>query len=461
MRMEERETKAKEIFDFRYSIIAELLNPYLGNEERRKLIRQKAKREYEIPHSSKRSITEACIRKWYRQFKEYGKEGLIPKTRSDMGSCRVLPPEESAALLEYLEAHPELTAQSVYKLLKEKGVITKQLSKSSLSRLVVSAGMERHNRMQKNNDMKQLKFAFKYPLECVQADMMHGFAVADGNGKLRKTYLMAMIDDATRRIVYAAFAFRESSLEFEYGIKHVLLSHGRIGRLYCDNGAPFVSGETKRILSTLGIPLIHSRVGHCSGRGKIERYFRTTRDQFLRPLDKESIKSLADLNARYRSWVESEYHRTPHRGLMGKTPLDVWLENAHHVIHMDPTVNLDEIFMHEAKRVVYKDCSFTFKGVLYEVPSVLRNKKIKLRYDPFLSEKRLEIIYDKKSYGEAHLVDTYANTRVIRNNRNKNALIAEIKDIDREKPSLSPTQAAFSASELDLTSTQGGQTNDQ
>ena len=96
MRPEERETKAKEIFDFRYSIIAELLNPYLCSDERRKLIRQKAQREYEIPHSSKRSITEGCIRKWYRQFKEYGKEGLIPKTRSDMGTCRVLPPEESA-----------------------------------------------------------------------------------------------------------------------------------------------------------------------------------------------------------------------------------------------------------------------------------------------------------------------------------------------------------------------------
>jgi len=194
MRAEERETKAKEVFDFRYSIIAELLNPYLCREERLKLIRQKANREYEIPYSIKRSITEACIRKWYRKFKEHGKDGLIPKTRSDMGTCRVLPPEESAALLEYLEAHPDLTAQSVYQLLKEKEVITKELSKSSLSRLVVSAGMERHTRMQKNNDTKQLKFAFKYPLECVQADMMHAFAVPDGNGKLRKTFLLAMID---------------------------------------------------------------------------------------------------------------------------------------------------------------------------------------------------------------------------------------------------------------------------
>ena len=222
-----------------------------------------------------------------------------------------------------------------------------------------------------------------------------------------------------------------------------------------DNGSPFVSSETRRILSILGIPLIHSRVGHCAGRGKIERFFRTTRDQFLRPLDKESIESLADLNARYHTWLESEYHRSPHRGLGGKTPLDAWLENAHHIIQLDPTVNLDDIFMHEVKRLVYKDCSFTLDGLLYEVPAVLKRKKIKVRFDPFLPVRRLEIIYDKKSYGGARLVDTYANSRVKRNTSNKNSIIAESRETVKKRFSISPTQAAFSASKLDLTSSPG------
>jgi len=460
MTPEERERKEQEILDFRYGVIADLLNPYLNREERRELIRQKAKREYEIPYSSRRKMTEACIKKWYRKFKEHGKEGLIPRTRSDMGLCRVLPAEETAVLLEYLEEHPDLTAKAVYRKFKDKGIITKELSRSSLSRLVVSAGLERQNRMQKKDTLKQLKFSFKYPLECVQADMMHGFPVPDEKGKLKKAILLAIIDDATRRIVYADFSFRETSLEFEYGIKHVLLTHGRIGRIYVDNGSCFVSGETRRILSILGIPLIHSRVGFPAGRGKIERIFRTTRDQFLRPLDKESIKSLADLNARYHTWLESEYHRTPHRGLRGKTPLDAWLENAHHIIHMDPTVDLDDIFKHEIKRLVYKDSTFTLYGVLYEVPSVLKNKKIKLRFNPFMPVRRLEIIYDKKSYGEARIVDTYANTRVKRNTLNKNTVITEIKEVSKESSSASPTRAAFSASKLDLTSSQGGN-NDQ
>jgi len=269
MSKENKERKATEILDFRYSIIAELLNPYLTREERRKLIRQKAKREYDIPYSEKTRITEACIKKWYTKFKEHGKEGLIPKPRSDMGLSRVLPAEEVAALLEYLEDYPRMTAKAVYCKLKREGIITKELSKSSLSRLVLSAGLDRQNRMQKTDKTQRLKFAFAYPLECVQADMMHGFPVPDEKGKLRKAILPAIIDDATRRVVYANFSFRETSLEFEYGIKHILLSHGRIGKAFCDNGSAFVSGETRRIFSILGYAASREKLSVIFGQSGI------------------------------------------------------------------------------------------------------------------------------------------------------------------------------------------------
>jgi hypothetical protein len=220
-----------------------------------------------------------------------------------------------------------------------------------------------------------------------------------------------------------------------------------------DNGSAFVSSETLRILSILGITLIHSRVGYPAARGKVERIFRTIRDQFLRPLDKASIRSLADLNARFHTWVESEYHRSPHRGLGGKTPLEAWLEKAHHIIHLDPTVDLDEIFKHEVRRRVYDDCTFTLNGILYEVPAVLRGKIIKVRFNPFQTVQKLELLYEKHSYGEARVVDTYANTRVkrIRNN-DPHSGISQRDQVGRhpKHPAASPTRAAFSASKLDL-----------
>lgn len=453
MTREQQELKAQQIMDFRYSIIAELLNPYLSRQERCTLIRQKASRRYEIPNSNRTRISADCIRKWYTTFCRFGKEGLRPRMRADTGVCRGLSPEEAAAFLAYLEQNPELTAKAAYHSLKQQGVVHGDISTSSLSRLVISAGLQRKNRLKTHDTAQQLKFAFKYPLECVQADMMHAFALPDKTGRAKRTILLVILDDATRRVVYANFSFREGSVAFEYGLHHVLLTHGRIGRVFCDNGSSFVSSETLRILSILGIPLIHSRVGCPCSRGKVERIFRTIRDQFLRPLHKESVRSLADLNARFHCWLESEYHRSPHRGLGGITPLEAWLQNAHHIIHLDPTVDLDDIFTHECRRRVYKDCTFTLDGVLYEVPGALKGKIITVRFNPFQAVRTLELIFEKRSYGQARVVDTYANTRVKRTrNNDPDSGISHRDQAGRHPthPSAAPTRAAFSASKLDL-----------
>jgi len=135
---------------------------------------------------------------------------------------------------------------------------------------------------------------------------------------------------------------------------------------------------------------------------------------FLRPLKKESIKSIADLNARFRTWLESEYHRSPHRGLEGGTPLEAWIAKAKHIITIDPTVDLDDVFFHEINRKVHKDSTITVNGTLYEVPSILIGCTVKLRFDPRDPHSPILVCCDGIEYGEARIVDAYANTRVSR-----------------------------------------------
>jgi putative transposase len=387
--MKENELKRKEICEFRYSIIAELANPYLCRGELKTLIKEKALREYDIPYSGKTNITEATIRKWLCLYRKYGKEGLLPKVRCDYGVSRRLSSDETSVLLDYLDTHPKVTATAAYKLLKNEGKIKTDISSSTLSRIIVTSGLQMKKRINRYWGEKNLKFNFFSPLECIQADCMHGFPVPDDKGKMKKAILMAFIDDATRRIVYAYFSHKEHSLAFEAGIFHILKAHGKIIRLYADNGSPFVSRQTKRILDILGILLSHSRPGKPKGRGKIERFFRTVRDSFLRILDKESVKSLGDLNARFRTWLESEYHRNPHRGLSGKTPLEAWLSKSKYIIPIDPGINLERIMLHEDRRKVYKDSTITLYGTLYEVPSILIGKTIKVHFNPHREVKQI------------------------------------------------------------------------
>jgi len=464
---EQQEQRRGEIGEFRYSLIAELTNPYLEHGEKKRLIREKASREYEIPYSLRNHISEECIRDWLKKFNKYGKEALLPKRRSDWGSNRSLKEEEASELIQHLEEHPELTATTCLRELQRQGKITSSVSSSSLSRLVRACGMDRESRMQKAQEEKNLKFDFFYPLECVQADDLFAFPVPDGKGGKRKAILMSFIDDATRRVLYANFSFTERSVQFEAGIKHILKAHGRIGMLYVDHGAPFVSRQTKRILDILTVVIAHSTVRRPQGRGKKERFFRTVREQFLRPLDAESIRGLGELNTRFRTWLESEYHRTPHRGLGGKTPLDAWLEKSRYIVHMDPSIDLEQAFLHEESRKVYKDSTLTLAGTLYEVSPPLIGKRVKLFYDPTMPVRRLEVLYEGKSYGEAKIVDAYANTRVKRNLTSRGSLNiqddppedAAAASRQRHDPRAprSPAQRALAASRIDLPTRRGGE----
>jgi hypothetical protein len=449
---EERREEAEKVADFRYGLIAEFANPYLSREERRRMLAEKARVEYKVPRRGRRTLTAGCLRKWLRLYLKYGKAGLLPQIRRDAGTPRSLSPEEAALLLSHLEHHPELCASVALKVLQKEGKIRSCPSSSSLSRLVRAAGMQRPNRIHEKQQEETHKFDFSAPLECVQVDGLYTVVVPDMKGRKRQAILISFLDDATRRVLYATFGFTENSLAFERGIKHILKAHGKIGRLYVDNGAAFVSAQTQRILDTLGILLVHSRVGKPRGRGKIERLHRTIREQFLRPLDPKTLTSLENLESRFHSWLESEYHRSPHRGLEGKTPLEAWVENARFIVPLPAGVELDRLFLHEARRLVYKDSTVTLDGVLYEVPSTLIRERVKLLYDPGVPprRRRLVVVHEGRECAQARVVDSYANTRVRRGVLLKDPVTEDIQDPAPRSPDPSPLDAGLAASRIRL-----------
>lgn len=451
----ERKTTADAMAEFRYRLVAELSNPYLSPAQRKQLIREKSRLEHDVPGLGRRRLSESCIRKWLSLYRQHGKAGLEPRSRQDAGISRTLSQTESAQLLTYLETHPDLTATAVLRQLQAEGRIKSNPSSSALSRLVRSAGLDRERRLKKGQEAQSLKFDFFRPLECVQVDFMYGPKVPDAKGNQRQVLLLAFLDDATRRVLYATFSFGESSVCFEAGIRHILSAHGRIGRLYTDNGSSFVSTQTQRILDTLGIILVHSRPYRPQGRGKVERFFRTARAQFFRLHPADTFESLQDLDLKFHTWLEAEYHRSPHRGLNGKTPLEAWVERAGQIIPIEATVNLEEVFFHEATRKVHRDSTLTLEGVLYEVPSTLIAERVLLRYTPHLpaERRRLFVYLDGEPVGEARRVDSYANARV---RRGQVTGTVEIQDLDPAAagtPSTDerrPTEVSLSASRVEL-----------
>ena len=109
------------------------------------------------------------------------------------------------------------------------------------------------------------------------------------------------------------FGYAEDTVRLAAALRPALASRGVPESIYVDNGSAFVDAWLLRACAKLGIKLVHSAPGRPQGRGKIERFFRRVREQFLVELstpDSQSlVPDLVSLNRLFTAWVETEYHR--------------------------------------------------------------------------------------------------------------------------------------------------------
>jgi hypothetical protein len=235
---------------------------------------------------------------------------------------------------------------------------------------------------------------------------MHGPAVL-AQGKNRKAYLIAFIDDMSRLICHAQFYLSENLNCYLDALRQALLTRGLPRKLYVDNGPAFRSFHLHQITASLGIALIHARPYQPQGKGKIERFFRTLRSDFLPAV---RTQSLTDLNLALDCWIRDVYHNREHRSTQ-QTPLARYA--AHCECVRAAPKDLQDHFRQQARRRVAKDRTVALAGRLYEAPVALIGKQITLFYhahDPA----RIEARHDAKSYGMLTAVDLNVNCHVQR-----------------------------------------------
>jgi hypothetical protein len=127
-----------------------------------------------------------------------------------------------------------------------------------------------------------------------------------------------LLDDASRLIVHSAFCLSETALDIEGVLKQALLKRGIPKKLVIDNGPAYRAASLQGICARLKIRLVYCRPHEPEGKGKLERYHRTFREQFLNEIHTHHMTCLAELNARLWAWVEHVYHQNPHSELEDK-----------------------------------------------------------------------------------------------------------------------------------------------
>ena len=357
-----------------------------------------------------RQFTWRTIQTWFYRYKNHGITGMTHQPRKDKGHARKVTPEELLEALNAAKPHfhnRRTNKRALYRFCIEKDLLQPdRIAQTTFYRFIRENDLlAAHDN---DDNKKRLAFSMKYANQLWQADTMFGPYVDTGRSAARKqTKLIAFIDDASRVLCHGEFFFEENVDTLVQAIRAAFYKRGVPEQLLVDNGSIYCSQEITLICARVGCILRHTAVRDAAAKGKIERFFRRVRDQFL--VHKLDLSSLEALNRQFTHWVENDYNALPHDAI-GMKPIDRFGIDLTRIRFLPPSEHNDELFYAEATRKVKKDNTFSFQSRRYETPVDLRDKEIQLRYDRRRTGTAAVVIYHKgQRMGAARLLDAVAN----------------------------------------------------
>lgn len=258
---------------FRYSLIRELADPGLSPRRRGEMTGALAELDHVLEDGRRVKVTAATLRRWLRSWRSGGFEALVPQIRRQPNR---IPAELLEAAVALKREAPERSTAQVARVLAEAG--RGQLAERTLQRHFARLGL--NVRPDGSRPQALGRFQAEEFGDLWTGDGLHGPQVDDA-----KAILFAFIDDWSRAVPGWRWGNAEDSVRLDAALRRGLESAGVPHAVFVDHGSVFVSGRFHRTLATLGIRIIHSRIGHAPSRGKIERFFGTVRRQFLVELE--------------------------------------------------------------------------------------------------------------------------------------------------------------------------------
>jgi len=401
--------KREKIAFFRYSLIAPLITNTYTQNTAKAYLEETCAQKFNSPPGMKDEYSPSTLKDWLRLYRKHGIDGLYPKTRSDKGKSRKLTKEAKEFIVKAKKDKPKRTAKSIYQELIAKGIIAhNELSLSTVQRFISKNQLSR-----KKLEPKDRKaYEFEYPNQCWQSDVSVG-PYLNIEGKKRKTYIIAILDDATRLIIHCQAFFKENFLSLLSVFKQGVAKRGIPKKLFVDNGKIYKSSQMQYICASLGTILCFARPFSPESKGKIERWFETMHSQWMNVIDWNKFSSLEELNHSLQDYVENDYNKTKHSSIKAK-PIDKFIDHIDCIKFLENKKQLDNTFLYRVKRKVKKDATISLNTITFEVPMKYIGEKINVRYDPSALDKAIIFSKDGEKMETIYPVNKIANSKVKR-----------------------------------------------
>ena len=410
MELSKRDQAKNTIALFRYGLISPIVNNTYEEKSKEDYYRKVASITY-VLNGKEIKIMASTVKTWYIKYKKMGYEGLMPKTRTDLNTSRKLTLEAQQKIIDYKKTFTHISGTLIYQKLIEEGFINQfTVSKSTVLKFI----RDNYLLFGDDNKVDRRAFEMEFSNDMWDADTSHGPYLTIDNKKVR-TYLIALIDDASRLITNAKFYYADNAINFQNTFKEGLKKYGIPKRIFLDNGKTYKNEQLSIICANCGMELIYTKRYSPQSKAKIERWFHTMKETWMRGINWSDIRDIDELNEMLNEFV-TDYNNKIHSSLKigdkNISPKERWFKDQNRIRKIDNN-QIDEYFLHTAYPTIRADSIAHVKKIEYEVPTKYIGKKITIKYD--FTDRSKAWIYDNGSKVESiHIVDKIANSKAKR-----------------------------------------------
>ena len=369
---------AMEAFDERLRLIEILLDPHIGNADKRA-----ERRRYCEQHR----VGERTIRGYLHRYRKKGPRGLL-FYRPRPTSPRVHDPGLRAKLLALVNELPTRSVPQLRKLLAtddQLGSKINRISDRTIYRFLAEQGLTqavRYRMLAEDSRSSYRSFEAPHSLALVQADARDGIWLDTPQGR-KKTYLFLWIDDFSRKILFGKYYFDEKLPALMDSFRYCVLRYGVPVRCYVDNGRVYISRHLLAILVELQVKRVRHPPYQSYCKGKVEAANKIIKNQFQREAQVAGMRTLDELNSAFWAWMDLEYNVRVHSAT-GQSP-DARFRDGLPADHRRITdlETFNALFLWRERRTVTKYGRIKLHSNQYPVTSVPHGSVVEVRFDPY------------------------------------------------------------------------------
>ncbi len=273
--------------------------------------------------AKRNGVTRQTVHTWLRRYASSGVAGLVDKTSKPESCPHQMTPVVEARIVEMRRTHPGWGPRTIRTHLARED-ITPLPGRSSIYRALVRHRLlDPTPRKRARSDYK--RWERSKTMELWQMDIVGRFYLTDGT----EVKVVTGVDDHSRYCVCARIVARATAKPVCDALLFALKQHGAPNEILTDNGKVF----TARFGQGPG-PVLFDRICHNNGikhrltapyspttTGKVERFHRTYRDEFLVDHDRTHA-TIEEAQMALDAWVEKYNTERPHQSLGDRPPAE-------------------------------------------------------------------------------------------------------------------------------------------